>query len=94
MNRLLSNRLRRLEQSVQKPVVEICLWAALDQLLPQLKLIARKGVGVEKVGASELIAAHASRLESLNDLSVDALTLLLEAIETYENNSGLSGAKG
>lgn len=79
---------------MQKPVVEICLWAALDQLLPQLKLIARKGVGVEKVGASELITAHASRLVSLNDLSVDALTLLLEAIETYENNSGLSGAKG
>lgn len=92
MNRLLSNRLRRLELSVQKPVAEICLWAALDQLLPQLKLIARKGVGVEKSGAAELIAAHASQLESLNDLSVDALTLLLQAIEIHERQGSLTRA--
>lgn len=84
MNRSLNNRLLKLERSVPTPVAKICCWQAIDQLLPQLSLIARRSVGPEKSAAAELVSAYASRVESLDVLSVDALTLMLQVIEKHE----------
>ena len=77
-----------------KPVAKVCCWEAIDQLLPQLKLIARRSVGPEKAAAAELVAAYSLRVQSLDDLSVGALTLMLQVIEKHEGDCNHHDLKG
>lgn len=78
------SRLQRIEVSRQGLPESFLAWESIELTMPVLKVLARKRGSPDRPAATELVAAHAVRVESLTNLSTTALRLLLREITALE----------